>query len=212
VKAQLWRRLAVSAAAGTAAYLGARAVRRTMLADHGDRRSYLHSVTINRSPEEVYGFCRDLPNIARALERIVRVDELDDQRSRWVIEGPGSSEIEFIAEIVMDEPQRVIAWRVEDPPVPHEGRVEFTPAPGLRGTEVRAWLTYVPQAGPNGHVAGGLPGIGPDRLLRDGLRRVKQVLEAGEVIVSDGYSSGRDSMQGRLSELMAHLTAMEAQG
>jgi uncharacterized membrane protein len=200
----------VGAAAGTAAYVGARVVRRVMQADHGERLSYLRAATINRSPEDVYGFWRDMPNLARALERVVRVDEIDDRRSRWVIEGPGRSEIEFMAEILMDEAQRIIAWRSEDSPIPHEGRVEFTPAPGNRGTEVRVWVTFLPPAGSVGVTVASLTGRRPDDLLRDAVRRVKQVLEAGEVIVADEHGTGRDSMQRRLSELLAYQAAMEA--
>jgi uncharacterized membrane protein len=190
VKAQLWRRVAVGAVAAAVGYLGARAVRRAIRTEEdGGPRSYLRAVTIYRPPAEVYAFWRDLSNLAGALGHVVRVDEVDDQRSRWIVEGTGSSEVEFMVEILADEPQRLLAWRAQDAPVPHEGRVEFTPAPGGRGTEVRLYLEYLPF----GAEAARFAGEGADRLLYDALRRVKQVLEAGEVITAEGRSTGRDA-------------------
>jgi uncharacterized membrane protein len=195
VNTQLIRRVAVGAAAGAVGYLGARLVGRAVMAGaDGARRSYVHTVTIYRPPAEVYSFWRDLPSLARALERVVRVDEISDDRSRWIVEGPGSSEIEFMVEILIDEPQRLLAWRAEDSPLPHEGRVEFMRAPGGRGTEVRLILMFLPPAGAYGAVVTSLTGVDPDTLLMSALRRVKQVIEAGEVVMVDGQSSGRDAI------------------
>jgi uncharacterized membrane protein len=196
--------MAVGAAAGVAGYLTGRAVGRAIPTDairsgairaqeDGGPRSYLRAVTIYRPPSEVYAFWRDLPNLAQALGHVVRVDEVGDRRSRWIVEGPGSSEVEFMVEIVTDEPQRVIEWRADDAPVPHEGRVEFTRAPGGRGTEVRLYVTFLAGA-PSGSDIGPLTGDLADRLLYDGLRRVKQIMEAGEVIRVEGQSSGRDAI------------------
>jgi uncharacterized membrane protein len=194
VNTQLWRRVALGATAGVIGYFGVRAVRRTPRTDEdGGRRTYARAVTIYRPPAEVYAFWRDLPNLAGTLGHVVRVDEVDDQRSRWIVEGPGSSEVEFMVEILVDEPQRLLAWRAEDAPVPHEGRVEFAPAPGGRGTEVRLYVTY-PVGAPTGVEVAPLTADRADRLLYDTLRRVKQVIEAGEVITAEGQSSGRDAM------------------
>jgi hypothetical protein len=41
-------------------------------------------------------------------------------------------------------------------------------------------------------IVASLTGAEPEQLVRDGVRRVKQVMEAGEVIVADGTSTGRD--------------------
>jgi uncharacterized membrane protein len=157
-------------------------------ADAG-RRTYARAVTIYRPPTEVYAFWRDLPNLAQALGHVVRVDEVDDRRSRWIVEGPGSSEVEFMADILFDEPPRLIEWRADDAPLPHQGRVEFSRAPGGRGTEVRLTVT----ASDGTARAGRAPRSG-DRLLYDALRRVKQIMEAGEVLRVEGQSSGRDAM------------------
>ncbi|NJC81903.1 SRPBCC family protein [Planosporangium mesophilum] len=187
MNARFWGRVALGAAVGAVGYLAVRSVR---VAADGGRRSYLGAVTIYRPPAEVYAFWRDLPNLGRSLGRVVRVDEIDDQRSRWVVEGPGSSEVDFIVELLADEPQRLLAWRADGAPVPHEGRVEFTPAPGDRGTEVRLYVTFTPSGAT---AVGPLSGDRVGRLLSDALRRVKQIIEAGEAITAEGRSSGRDA-------------------
>ncbi|MGC9669851.1 SRPBCC family protein [Planosporangium sp. 12N6] len=183
---RLWRRLALGAAAGAVGILGVRFVRRAARPDHGDdRRAYLRATTIYRSPAEVYAFWRDLPTIARAVGNVVRVDEVDDRRSRWVVAEPGGTSREFVVELLVDEAQRLLVWRAEDAPVPHEGRVEFREAPGRRGTEVRLFLEYARPVD---------PAIGPvtarqvDRALTGVLRRAKQIIETGEVITVEGPS------------------------
>jgi hypothetical protein len=86
-----------------------------------------------------------------------------------------------------DQPGR----REEQPPV---SPPELAPAPGDRGTEVRA------------RVAGGDPGLvqrfggGADRRqLRERLRRFKALVEAGEVITTEGQPTGRGPMAERLT-------------
>jgi uncharacterized membrane protein len=194
--------VAVGAAAGMAGYAWGRLASHAILARDrtasrksggiGGVRSYRYAATINRPLDEVYGFWRDLPGLARTAEHVVRVDDIGDRRSRWIVDGPGSSELEFVVEIVADEPGRLIVWRTEESPMPHEGRVAFSRAPGGRGTEIRVETTGLPATDDLGAIIVSLTGAEPDQLVRDAVRRVKQVLEAGEVIVADGTSTGRD--------------------
>lgn len=216
-------RMAAGAAAGVAVLAGVRAIRAAAhgpngahaahapggarAAHDGGRRTYTRSITIYRSPREVYEFWRNLTTLALAVERVLQVEPLDDTRSRWVIDGPANTEIVFTADIVTDEPAEVLAWRAEDSPVPHEGRVEFAEAPGARGTEVRVWLSYEPPVGGLGAAVARLTGDEPDQLLREGLRRVKQVLECGEVIRVEGQPSGRGRLAERITELVDHRVA-----
>ncbi len=61
------------------------------------------------------------------------------------------------------------------------GSVRFEAAPGDRGTEVKVILTYAPPGGKLGAAAAALGGGGGDRLVREALRRFKQLLETGEI-------------------------------
>lgn len=70
-------------------------------------------------------------------------------------------------------------------------RVEFRPAPGARGTEVHVELEYQPTGGAVGHAITRLFGTDPAGRIRDDLRRFKQIVEAGEITLSDGPSLKR---------------------
>ena len=149
----------------------------------GGRGSHVErTVTILRSPAELYAEWRDLERLPEIMSHVESVTPLVGLRSRWVVRGPGDTRVTWEAEIVADEPDRLIAWRsVGHADVEHAGSVRFTPAPGNRGTEVKVILTYAPPAGRLGAALATLLGRSPDQDIREDLRRFKQRMEAGEV-------------------------------
>lgn len=173
---------------------------------HG-RYATIRAITVNQPPEAVYAFWRDPQRLALAVGRNAEVEALDDRRYRWRLDGPAGRRISWEAELISDEPPRVIAWRTGTQPLPHEGRVEFDPAPGDRGTEVRVGLTYRLPGGPASAAVARLTGDEPDQILRTVLRRVKQLLETGEVITVDGQVSGRGPVRQRITEFVDHKLA-----
>ena len=147
------------------------------------------SVTINRPRDEVYECWRELDNLPRFIPALQELTLMPGGRSHWVVKGPAPEAIEWDAEIVVDRPGEMLAWRtLEGAKVPHEGEVRFTDAPAGRGTELRVRLQYDPPAG--GQVLARLLGNDPEGLVREALRRFKQVLETGEVVRSDGSFEG----------------------
>jgi hypothetical protein len=64
--------------------------------------------------------------------------------------------------------------------------VEFRQAPGGRGTEVRIEIEYTPRAGALGAQLARLVGGDPAGQVREDLRRFKQLVETGEVVLSEG--------------------------
>ena len=144
------------------------------------------SLTVRKSPEEVYAFWRDPANLARFMRHVESVTPIDDRRARWVMKAPAGKTIAFDAEIVDDRPGELISWQaLPDSPVPNAGMVRFTPAPGGRGTEVRLILEYEPPFGKLGSKLAMLWREEPGQQAMDSLRQLKQVLETGEVLVSD---------------------------
>ena len=140
------------------------------------------TVTILRSPAELYAEWRDLERLPRIMSHLESVTPLVGLRSRWVVRGPGDTSLTWEAEIVADEPERLIAWRsVGQADVQHAGSVRFTPAPGNRGTEVKVILTYDPPAGRLGVALATILGRSPDQDVREDLRRFKQRMESREV-------------------------------
>ena len=86
-----------------------------------------------------------------------------------------------------DRPNELIAWRsLEGSQVENSGSVRFEPAPGDRGTIVRVEINYTPPGGALGSLVAKLFGEEPGQQAQDALRCFKQLMETGEVTVSDG--------------------------
>jgi uncharacterized membrane protein len=141
------------------------------------------TVTVQRPPDEVYLAWRDLESLPRLLpDYLVSVTPSGGGQTRWVVAGPGGLRASWDAELTADEPGRLIAWRsVPGASMDIAGSVRFEPAPAQRGTEVKVILTYAPLAGKLGAAAAAPTGGGGDRLVREALRRFKQLLETGEI-------------------------------
>ena len=160
------------------------------------------AVTIARRPEEVYGFFRDFENLPRFFSHLESV-RVDNGHSHWRARGPLGSAIEWDAEIIEDRPAQLIVWRsVANADVPNQGRVQFRAAGD--DTELEVELRYDPPAGQLGAAVARLFGVAPGQQIASDLRRLKQVLETGEVLHSD--SSIHSGMHpARPSELSARV-------
>ena len=89
-----------------------------------------------------------------------------------------------------------------DPPVFEEGAVvAVTAAPGDQGAELRVRMESSPPGGAVGakvaSLVGAVTGSDPQRDLDDALRRLKQIIETGEVVVSDASPEGTDASRQR---------------
>ncbi len=157
-------------------------------------------ITINRSPADVYAFWRKLENLPRFMRHLASVQETGPRTSHWVIEAGGTT-VEWDAEIVDDVPGSRLSWRaIEHADVPNEGTVVFAPAPGNRGTEVHVTMTYEPPAGALGATVAKALGHDPEQLLPGELRRLKQLLETGEMPTTAGQPHGKRSLLGKALE------------
>jgi uncharacterized membrane protein len=145
------------------------------------------SLIINRTPEELYRFWRDFENLPRFMKHLESVRVTGDGRSHWVAKAPAGSSVEWDAEITEDRPNELIAWRsLEGADVDNSGSVRFEPAPGNRGTIVKVEIDYNPPGGVIGAAVAKLFGEEPGQQTQDALRCLKQVMETGEIILSDG--------------------------
>lgn len=148
------------------------------------------SIVVNASAEEVYRFWRDLENLPRFMRHLESVKVTGEGRSHWVARAPGGS-VEWDAEITEDRPNQLLAWRsLEGSEVETSGTVRFEPAVGGRGTVVHVQLDYNPPGGRLGALFAKLFGEDPGAEMQTDLRRFKQVVELGEVVVSDGTLMG----------------------
>jgi len=152
------------------------------------------SVTINRSPEEIYRYWRDFQNLPRFMKHLESVRATGDRRSHWVAKAPAGRTVEWDAEITEDRPNELIAWRsLEGSDVDSVGSVRFERAPGGRGTIVKVDMQYSPPAGRAGAAVAKLLGAGPEWKVKDDLRRFKRLMEVGEIITTEGQPAGRAS-------------------
>jgi uncharacterized membrane protein len=173
--------------------LGISAVRRktsTAIAS-GQGVKLEESVTILRSPEELFSFWRRLENLPRVMRHLVSVEQQDNQRSHWIAHGL-TGNVEWDAEIINERPGELIAWRsLDGSPVETAGSVHFQRAPGNRGTEVRVVLSYNPPAGQIGAGIAWLAGRDAESQIREDLRNFKRIMETGTLPTTEGQPRGR---------------------
>lgn len=144
------------------------------------------SVTINRPLEEVYAFWRNFENFPQFMRHLESVTELGDGRSHWVAKAPAGKEVQWEAVITDLRENELISWRsVEGSDIYNAGTVRFATAPGDRGTEVRLELEYDPPFGKLGSKVAMLFREEPGQQVQDDLRHFKQVMELGEIVISD---------------------------
>lgn len=144
-----------------------------------------HAITIQAAPEDVYAYWRNLENLPRFLSHLESVQE-SGSRSVWRAKAPAGTTVEWEAEILSDTPNSLISWRsLPGSTIPNQGSVRFRPAPNGQGTEVHVQLVYSPPGGAIGSVIAKLFGEEPKQQIKSDLRRLKQVLETGEVLHSD---------------------------
>ena len=149
------------------------------------------AVTIKRPVEEVYAFWRDFTNLPSFMNHLQSVEPTGGGRTHWTASAPAGATVDWEAEITEDRPNQRIAWAsLAGSKVENSGSVSFTPAPGGDGTEVRVELSYDPPGGVLGKVVAKLFGEEPQQQISDDLRRLKQVLETGEVVRSEGSPEG----------------------
>jgi uncharacterized membrane protein len=140
------------------------------------------SVNIDLPADELYRFWRNFENLPRIMDHLESVTVLDGQRSHWKAKAPAGQSVEWDAEIIREEPNRLISWRsVNEATVPNAGSVHFDTATGGRGTVVRVVLEYQPPGGRVGQLVAKLFGEEPDVQVREDLRRFKSMMEAGEI-------------------------------
>jgi uncharacterized membrane protein len=149
------------------------------------------SVTINRSPEELYRFWRNFENLPRFMNHLESVRETGPGRSHWTAKAPAGSTVEWDAEIYNEKEGEMIAWRtLEGSQVASAGSVHFEPA-GEGATNVRVNLKYDPPGGKLGALVARLFGENPEQQITEDLGRFKQLMETGEIATTEGQPSGR---------------------
>jgi uncharacterized membrane protein len=144
------------------------------------------TVTIRRNALDVYHFWRELSNLPRFMRHLERVTEAPASHTSWVAKGPVGTTLEWEADIVVDRPGERIAWRSQEgATLPNHGAVLFRPAARDQGTELHLTLGFEPPGGALSAKVVRLFHEVPQQQLKNDLRRLKQILETGELVYSD---------------------------
>jgi uncharacterized membrane protein len=178
---------AIAAAGSLLAYRGLRRAT-SPAAVHVER-----SFTINRPVSDVYEYFRNFENLPTFMHHLRAVHITGERTSHWIAQAPFGFELEWDAEIVNEESNRFLTWQsLPGAVVPNRGSVEFRAASEYHGgTEIMVAMDYAPPAGRGGALFARVFGQEPGMQIREDLRRLKQVLEAGEIPTTEGQSHGR---------------------
>lgn len=137
------------------------------------------SLTVPCPADQAYAVWRDFTNAPRYMDRITRVEILDDTRSRWTAAGPMGRSWTWESQVVEDSPGELIAWEsLPGSELPNRGWVQFVPASGDgRQTEVRYFVEFDPPGGVIGNAIAHAFHDAPREMVRGDLRRFRALLE-----------------------------------
>jgi uncharacterized membrane protein len=165
----------------------------------GRTLSACSQITVQRPVAEVYGYLEDLGNLSEFTRLIERAEPLGGGVWRCRARLPLKGAIEWDVRPTAVERDRKLAWcAVEGAPLPSAAEVRLTERKPGTEIHVDVWLAL---PGPR-LVAAALrsaersrplrrAGLTPSQVLQQELRRLRQVLEAGETATTRGQSSGR---------------------
>jgi len=177
-------------------------VYRAMGVDHGvshdqaaiENRHGVHfdrSIVIAKPPEAIFAYWRNFKALPQLIDHLSDVTMDDTSHSRWTAKGPLGIEYQWDAEIIEERPNEFLAWRsCEGADVATAGSLHLKALSHDRGTAVRLVMTYDP---PGGRLAATLAswlGTDVEGEIFEGLRRMKQILEAGEISTIENQPIG----------------------
>jgi uncharacterized membrane protein len=185
-------RLCLAAAAAPLVYRGISGQWPTLIRPSDDTKVALagsrgvhvrDSIRLERPIAEVFSFWRRLDNLPRFMAHLEAVHDHGNGRSHWVARGPGGLRVAWDAETINELENQLIAWRsLPGSEIVTAGSVQFDRVRAGRSTQLTVTLQYEPPAGHAGDFVARLFGRSASQMIREDLRRLKQVLEAGAVI------------------------------
>ena len=197
---------ALAAAGGALAYLGTRNGK-------GGSKTLAHtSVVVNCTPEEAYGRWHNFEELPQFMPQLDSVKKIGDRTYRWVAISPVGGRLQWDAEIVEDQPSKLISWRsLPNSDVMVEGQVEFRPATANRGTLITATIDHRSTVAPMAKSLAKIVGADPSFFIRQNLRHFKALVETGEVPTTEGQPHGPRSRVGEAMHLANPSKSVQSQ-
>jgi uncharacterized membrane protein len=145
----------------------------------GEGMKMEQSVTINRSPEEIYYFWRQLENLPRFMNHIKSVTQTGDGISHWVVQTSAGKEFEWDARLIEDKPGQMLSWQsLDGADVDNAGSVWFTPTSDGTATIVKVSMKYSPPGGKLGALLAKFFGDSAEKQMTEDLLRLKNIMES----------------------------------
>lgn len=147
---------------------------------YGEGVKVRESIVVDRPANQLYRVWRDFENLPIFLSHIKDVERIDENRSRWTVQGPMRMSMHWDAEVIADREGELIGWRtVDGERVAHAGSVRFEPVEDDKSkTEVTVSLQFNPPAGRAGAAVSRLLGGDPQQAVHEDLQRFKGFAEA----------------------------------
>ncbi|MFC0029910.1 SRPBCC family protein [Micromonospora chaiyaphumensis] len=137
-------------------------------------------MTIERRVTEVFDFYRDFHNLPRFLGDVVASEQIGPATFRWTIQGPLGVRLGSTVRLVEERANELLRYATTVPAgMRTQWTVRFGPGPEPDRTEVHEVLRT--PFGALGRIALTLIGKPPAAEVAANLRRLKQLLETGEV-------------------------------
>jgi uncharacterized membrane protein len=163
---------------------------RTMASgDSPNANDVLVSQTINKPPREVYAFLRE-PQHWPSLGGTFASSSKGDQGTNEAMQEP-------LMEITDEAQDRTLRWRFHGEDAELELSAHFAPAPGNRGTEVWLFAECMSPMSSLRQLLKSATRNSLEQLVREHLRGCKRLMEAGEILTTEGQPSGYRGMKGK---------------
>jgi uncharacterized membrane protein len=164
--------------------------------------------TIGATPTEIHAFLQDSRNWKKVLKGI-DMESNGAGSVKLTIGSLSNSPVISEAHVTDQQPGKFMAWTSGDGPMQHHGVLHFRSAPGDRGTELSTAFEFNAPAGPVARAILMFLGKDPEQLARESLRRLKQLIEAGEIPTIDNQPSGARGLKGSALRVMYRESSVD---
>jgi uncharacterized membrane protein len=154
------------------------------------------SITIASDPEHVYRFWRNFENAPKFMSGVEDVRIVSENVAEWRMRTLQGRTLSWVGETTEDVPGKRIGWRIIGSDViAGSGEAQFSTgvAPGTTEVRVRQEVR-LPLTG-----GGWISRTLMKRRIEESLRRLKQLIETGEVARIDGQPAGERGLGGRVA-------------
>lgn len=135
------------------------------------------SVEIQCPAPELFRYWRKLEQLPKVMRHVKSVEEWGGICSHWRVAGPAGRVLEWDAEIINEEKDRLIAWQtMPGATVSSAGSVRFEPEAN-GNTRIKVAFEFDPPAGVVGVAVAGLLGTSAEIELREDLATFKDFAE-----------------------------------